>query len=248
MPIVSEQYELVIGVDTHAANHALSVVAAATGAAVDAASFPASAAGLDRARTWITRRAGEHATLVVIEGIGSYGAGLAERLLAAGLPVVEPSAMAAADRRGTGKTDELDAVRIARSVLSVDIDRLRQPRADGPRVAMRVLVIAREQMTSERTRTVNALTALVRTVELGIDARKPLTGKQIEVMAAWRTRPADDAATRTCRAEAVRLATRIRALDIELRDNRKALDTLVETTAPDLTATPASGPSSPPPS
>jgi transposase len=241
MSIVSEQYELVIGVDTHAANHALSVVTAATGAAVEEASFPASAAGLDRARTWITRRAGERATLVVIEGIGSYGAGLAERLLAAGLPVVEPSAMAAADRRGTGKTDKLDAVRIARSVLSVDVSRLRQPRADGPRVAMRVLVIAREQMTSERTRSVNALTALVRTVELGIDARKPLTGKQIEVMAAWRTRPSDDATTRICRAEAVRLATRIRALDIELRDNRKALDTLVETTAPDLTATPGVG-------
>jgi transposase len=241
MSIVSEQYELVIGVDTHAANHALSVVTAATGAAVEGASFPASAAGLDRARTWITRRAGERATLVVIEGIGSYGAGLAERLLEAGLPVVEPSAMAAADRRGIGKTDELDAVRIAKSVLSVDVSRLRRPRADGPRVAMRVLVIAREQMTSERTRTINALTALVRTVDLGIDARKPLTGKQIEAMAAWRTRPSDDVTARTCRVEAVRMATRIRALDIELRDNRKALDALIETTAPELTATPGVG-------
>jgi transposase len=237
MPIVSEQYEIVIGVDTHAANHALSVVTAATGAAIDRASFPASTAELDRAATWIRRRAGERATLVVVEGIGAYGAGLAERLLEAGMTVVEPSAMAAADRRGTGKTDELDAVRIARSVLSVDVDRLRRPRADGPRVAMRVLVIAREQMTAERTRTVNTLTALVRTVELGIDARKPLTGKQIEVVAAWRTRRCDDVTTRTCRAEAVRLATRIRALDVELRDNRKALEKLVETTAPELTAT-----------
>jgi hypothetical protein len=37
------------------------------------------------------------------------------------------------------------------------------------------------------------------------------------------------------------MATRIRALDIELRDNRNGLDSLVETTAPELTATP-SGP------
>lgn len=241
MPIVSERYELVIGVDTHAATHALSVVTATTGAAVDQARFPASAAGLDRARTWIMRRAGECATLVVIEGIGAYGAGLAERLLAAGMTVVEPSAMAAADRRGTGKTDELDAERIARSVLSVEVDRLRRPRADGPRVAMRVLVIAREQMTTERTRTVNTLTALVRTVELGVDARKPLTGRQITAIAAWRTRLSDDITTRTCRAEAVRLATRIRTLDIELRDNRKALETLVEATAPELTAAPGVG-------
>jgi transposase len=177
MPIVSEQYELVIGVDTHTANHPLSVLTAATGAALDQASFPASTAGLDRTRAWVARRAGERATLVVIEGIGSCGAGLAERLLDAGLPVVEPSSMAAADRRGIGKTDELDAVRIARSVLSVDVVRLRRPRADGPRVAMRVLVIAQEQMTSERTRAITALTALVRTVEVGIDARKPLTSK-----------------------------------------------------------------------
>ncbi|MFI6169407.1 IS110 family transposase [Nocardia sp. NPDC051052] len=223
------------------AQHALSVVATATGAALDQASFPASTAGLDRARTWITRRAGERATLVVIEGIGSYGAGLAERLLAAGVAVVEPSAMAAADQRGTGKTDALDAVRIARSVVSVDVGRLRRPRADGPRVAMRVLVIAREQMTSERTRAVTALTALVRTVELGIDARKPLTGKQIEAIAAWRTRSSDDVTARTCRAEAVRMATRIRVLDAELRDNRKALDALVEATVPTLIAVPGVG-------
>lgn len=236
MPIVADHYELVVGIDTHAANHALSVVATATGATVNQASFPTNPAGLDRARTWITNRAGERTVLVVVEGIGSYGAGLAQRLIAAGLPVVEPSAMAAADRRGTGKTDALDAVRIARSVLPVDVERLRRPRADGSRVAMRVLTIGREQITGERTRTVNALTALVRTVELGIEARKPLSSRQIQSIAAWRTRSSDDVTAATCRAEAVRMATRIRALDTELRNNRKALDALVSAAAPELTA------------
>ncbi|WP_157183158.1 hypothetical protein [Sciscionella marina] len=42
MPIVSEQYELIIGVEAHAADHALWVVTAATGAVIDQASFPAS--------------------------------------------------------------------------------------------------------------------------------------------------------------------------------------------------------------
>ncbi|WP_156666008.1 hypothetical protein [Rhodococcus qingshengii] len=46
--------------------------------------------------------------------------------------------MGSADRRGLGKTDDLDAVRIARSGLSVDVDQLRRPRADGSRVAMRL--------------------------------------------------------------------------------------------------------------
>lgn len=178
-------------------------------------------------------RAGQQAALVVIEGIGSYGAGLSDRVLAAGLPVAEPSVMGSADRRGVGKTDDLDAARIARSVLSVDIDRLRRPRADGSRVAMRVLVVAREQMTCERTRAVNALTALVRTVELGVDARKSLAYSQIKEIATWRSR-SEDATTATCRAEAVRLAKRIRALDSELIDNRKSLDELVKTNAPEL--------------
>ncbi|MBW0288486.1 transposase, partial [Rhodococcus sp. MH15] len=161
--------------------------------------------------------------------------GLSDRVLAAGFPVAEPSVMGSADRRGVGKTDDLDAARIARSVLSVDIDRLRRPRADGSRVAMRVLVVAREQMTCERTRTINALTALVRTVELGVDARKSLTYSQLKEIATWRAR-SEDATTATCRAEAVRLAKRIRALDAELVDNRKSLDALVKTNAPELTA------------
>ena len=72
-----------------------------------------------------------------------------------------------------GKSDEIDAVRIARAVLGLAITELRTPRAlstDRSRVAMRVLVVAREQMSGERTRAVNALNALVRTIDLGIDA------------------------------------------------------------------------------
>ena len=37
MSIVAEQYEFVIGVDTHAATHTLSVITAATGAVIDQA-------------------------------------------------------------------------------------------------------------------------------------------------------------------------------------------------------------------
>ncbi|MDV6271751.1 hypothetical protein R3Q16_34765 [Rhodococcus globerulus] len=50
--------------------------------------------------------------------------------------MAEPSVMGSADRRGVGKTDDLDAARIARSVLYVDVDRLRRPRADGSWVAI----------------------------------------------------------------------------------------------------------------
>jgi len=47
--IVSEQYQFVIGVDTHAATHTFALVAGATRAVLDHAVFPTSAAGLSRA-------------------------------------------------------------------------------------------------------------------------------------------------------------------------------------------------------
>jgi|SRR5271169_660535 len=166
----------------------VALISATTGAVVDQSVFPTTPSGLDRALTWITRMVGNDSVLVVIEGIGSYGAGLAERIGDAGLLVAEPAAMPAGQRRGVGKTDALDAVRIARSVLGVDSSRLRWPRATGPRVVLRVLVVAREQMVAEHTRAINALTALLRTIDLGIDTRKPLSRSQIKVIARWRPR------------------------------------------------------------
>ncbi|CAN5143121.1 hypothetical protein BH09ACT8_BH09ACT8_08490 [soil metagenome] len=94
----------VIGIDTHS----LAPVTATTGAVVDQAVFPNTPSGLHRALTWITGRIGGQPAQVVIEGGGSYGAGLADRVAAGGLLVAEPSAMQAAERRGVGKTDALD--------------------------------------------------------------------------------------------------------------------------------------------
>jgi len=46
-------------------------------------------------------------------------------------------------------------------------------------------------VTKERTRTINTLIALVRTVDLGVDARRALTARQIATIAAWRDRDRD---------------------------------------------------------
>ena len=189
MPIVAEKYQFVIGVDTHAASHSFAVIAPATTAVGQEAQFPATAAGLSRAVAWAGRHAGSpDAALVVVEGIGSYGAGVARAFTAAGYRVVEGGAQSVGDRRGTGKSDALDAVRIARSVIGTDTAQLREPRAEGIRNALRILIISREMMTRERTATVNALTALVRTTDLGLDARKALTIRQLRVIAACRFR------------------------------------------------------------
>ncbi|MDA8267985.1 MAG: hypothetical protein M0013_06375 [Actinomycetota bacterium] len=93
--IVSDEYEFVIGVDTHAARHSFAVVAAATGAVLDHALFPTSPAGLSRGQSWIDRWTAGATTLVVVEGMGSFGAILTERLVAARRTVVEAARMPA---------------------------------------------------------------------------------------------------------------------------------------------------------
>lgn len=66
----------------------------------------------------------------------------------------------------------------------------------------------RAALARERTAAVNALTALLRVVELGMDARKPLTGTKINTIAAWRERD-EEFGVQTCRREAIRLAKEI---------------------------------------
>lgn len=135
--------------------------------------------------------------------------------------------MDARAHRGTGKSDPLDARRIAAAVLSLEPAQLRRPRSDdGVRAALRILVTAREHMTTERTATINALIPILRVVDLGIDARKPLTAKQVSEVARWRAR-AEDLAMATARAEAVRLAKRVADLDEELTANHTRMTDLI---------------------
>src|SRR5699024_350237 len=128
----------------------------------------------------------------------------------------------------TGKSDPLDAKAIAAAGLALETTQLRRPRRDdGLRAALRILVTAREQMTTERTANVNALTALLRATSLGLDARKPLTAAQIHQVARWRARN-EDLAAATAREEATRLAGRITALDKALRTNQERMTELIQ--------------------
>ncbi|UOE45136.1 IS110 family transposase [Agromyces larvae] len=228
MTIVANAYAYVIGVDTHGRTHTLALLDSGTGVKQAISTFPTSAAGLSRALAWVARRTGGLAdVLVVIEGIGSYGATLARRCTASGYRVVEPFPTSRNERRGRGKSDEVDAELIARSVLATDADQLREPRHDaGVRGALRVLVVARDQINAERTKEINTLTALLRTIDLGIDARTPLGRAQLTQIASWRSRH-EDIATATARREAVRLAKRIAVCDDELTTNRDELTVLV---------------------
>jgi transposase len=122
----------------------------------------------------------------------------------------------------------LDAHRIAAAVLPLEEQQLRRPRLnEGVRAALRILVCVRESMTTDRTRAVNALTALLRVNDLGLDARKSLTGTQIADLSRWRAREEPLALT-VARSEAVRLAKHISGLDADIKSNRDRIAELVE--------------------
>lgn len=228
MTIVAHSRPFVVGVDTHAKTHVYAIVTA-TGQLLQTRDFPATGAGINRAIAWVARHTGaDLGTLWVIEGAASYGALLAGAAGAAGYQVAEAARMDPRSRHGIGKSDPLDAHRIAAAVLPLDEQQLRRPRLnDGVRAALRVLVTARESMTTERTRAVNALTALLRISDLGLDARKPLTGAQIAEVSRWRSRD-EPVALAAARSEAVRLAQRVTGLDTDLKTNTARITELVQ--------------------
>ncbi|MFJ9752977.1 IS110 family RNA-guided transposase [Streptomyces chartreusis] len=226
--IVAHTHSFVIGVDTHARTHTYAVLAA-NGEHLDTETFPNTHAGRARAISWVGRRTGgDLGALWVIEGIGSYGAQIARQSALAGYQVTEAARMGRGGRRGVGKSDPIDAQRIAAAVLPLPEEQLRNPRMDeGIRAAAQILLTARDGLTGERTRAVNALTALVRTSDLGIDARRSLGAKKVGEIARWRPRE-EDLAIATARTEAVRLAKRILVLDAEITDNMNQIGELVD--------------------
>lgn len=229
MSIIAHTCPFIIGVDAHARSHALAILACPTGEILDEGRFPTTAAGLQRAIAWASRRTGgDLDTLWVVEGVGTYGARLAHAAADAGYAVVEAPRMNARANRGVGKSDPLDARRIAQAVLPLTDVQLRRPRRDdGARAALRVLIASRDHITNERTAAINALIAILRVVDLGIDARGTLSAGQISAIAAWRSRT-EELSLSVARAEAVRLARRVRSADQELSDLTRRMRTLLE--------------------
>lgn len=228
MTVVAQSRPFVIGVDTHAKTHTYAVVETASGQLLGYQQFPTTPPGIARAITWAARLTrGEADTLWSVEGVATYGARVARAAAESGYEVVEAPRISARTRHGVGKSDPLDAHAIATAVLPVEEDRLRRPRADdGTRQALRVLVAARDQMTTEKTVNINALTALLRANDLGVDARKPLTAAQIGQMSRWQKR-SEPLAIATARGEAVRLARRIADLQNALTENHARMTELI---------------------
>ena len=137
--MVADEVGFVVGVDPHRDQHAVAVVDAHTGVVVVETTVSANTAGYEQLFA-VAKQHAPAGRVFAVEGTGSYGAGLTRFLLAQGERVYEVGRLRR-ERRSGGKTDALDAVRAARSVLT---DRPALPRAGGQREALRVLMAARE--------------------------------------------------------------------------------------------------------
>src|SRR6266567_2760957 len=189
LPIVEEARSVTGGVDTHAGTH----VAAAldpVGGLLGVREFPATAAGYSRLLGWL----GGFGTvcLVGIEGTGSYGAGLARHITAAGIRVAGVDRADRQDRRRQGKSDPLDAVSAARAAQSGRARGAPKGR-DGAVEAIRALVVAKRSAAGERTQTTSQARSLIVTGPDDLRARfsRHTVAALVAELAALRPRPGD---------------------------------------------------------
>jgi transposase len=222
------------GVDTHLD---LNVAAAldAIGGLLAVAEFPATSVGHRRLLGWLAGFG--PVTRVGVEGTGSYGAGLARYLRAAGVEVAEVDRPNRQARRRAGKSDPLDAIEAARAALSGRACGAAKTR-DGNVEAIRALVVAKRSARSTKITTLNQIRHLSFTAPEELRRRlKDVSRRQLAARAAA-LRPsqrdgADPVMTATKTALRI-LGRRVLALNEEKARIDALLTTLVTQTAPDL--------------
>jgi transposase len=189
MTIVEDRRAVTGGVDTHAGVH----VAAASdpiGGLLGVREFPATASGYAGLLGWLAGFG--TVALVGIEGTGSYGAGLARHMAAAGVRVVEVDRSDRQDRRRQGKSDPLDAVSAARAAQSGRAAGAPKGR-DGAVEAIRALMVAKRSARNERTQAINQARSLIVTGPDELRARfaRHTPAQLVAGLAAMRPRPGD---------------------------------------------------------
>jgi len=237
MTMLADVVDAVIGIDMHRDSHEVEIADNA-GRPVAVLRIGNHSAGFARLLAAIAEVAPGPRVAVCIEGSRSYGIGLARALAAAGLLVLECEQPRRKQRRGTGKSDPIDAHLAVLAALRLDTSRLPVPRSDGDREALRILLVARHEITGACTAQAGRLRALL----LGGDdtgrraARTTLSGKALTALAG-RELPADAGREHAVRqAEISRLALALRQGRRQLKDNRAQLLAIVEDIAPGLTS------------
>lgn len=238
--MLADQLDFVVGVDPHRDSHALAVVQVISGAVVFEASFAASSQGYAQALQLVDAHAPGRRVFAV-EGSGSFGAGLTRFLGRRGERVLEVSRLRR-ERRSGGKTDALDAVRAARSVLGQV--RPATPRAGGERQALQVLVAAREGAVNAKCAGLAQLRdLLVTTPEPLRSELRPLTqAPLLRRLAATRPERRRDPELRGSTLALRSVARRVLQLQAEERELGRQIEALTRKLAPQLLDQPGVGP------
>jgi transposase len=192
--MLADQLDYIVGVDPHRDTHAIAIVDVLSGAVLSEATVLANSDGYAA----VLRLVEEHAPgrrAFAIEGTGSYGLGLARFLTGRSERVFEVGRLKR-ERRSGGKTDALDAIRAARSVLATEWPAT--PRAGGERQALQALVAAREgAVNAKRAGLCQLRDLLITTPEPLRSELRPLTrARLLQRLAATRPHSQRDAELR----------------------------------------------------
>jgi transposase len=227
-----EAVEVFAGVDTHSRTHHAALIDR-LGRQLADAEFPATAAGHRDLEAWL--RAAGTVAAVGVEGTGSYGAGLARHLTAAGLTVIEVDRPDRKVRRRLGKSDPIDAYAAAAAVASGRATGTPKT-GDGPVEAIRMLRVARTSAVKARTQAINQIKTLLVTAPETVRAAATGLGRAALIEHLARLRPGTDLADPAAAAKASlrTLARRWQHLDAEARELDTHIHTLVKQTAPAL--------------
>ena len=202
------------GVDTHRDVHVGAVVDTA-GRVLGSESFAAEAAGYQQMVAWMESKGS--LVRVGVEGTGSYGAGLARYLTAAGVEVVEVNRPNRQLRRQRGgKSDSVDAEAAARAAASGQATAV--PKSGvGPVECLPMLLVARRSATKARTQAANQIHSLVVTAPEQVKHQLKGLKLKARVRVCVRWRPGQAQTTVAYAKKALRyLARRYRSLDTEI--------------------------------
>jgi transposase len=150
---------IVIGADTHKRTHALAAVAAGTGRPCGARQINAEQDGHLAALRWA--RDLDEERVWALEDVRGVSRRLEQALITAGERVVRvaPHRMGASRRgeRQAGKSDEIDALAIARAVVKDGVECFPAAHLDEDAMEIRLLSDHRQDLVAERTRIQNRL-------------------------------------------------------------------------------------------
>ena len=238
--MLADQLDYVVGVDPHRDFHALAVVHVLSGAVVYETTVAANGGGYAQALRLVDAHASGRRAFA-IEGSGSFGAGLTRFLSDRGERVLEVGRLRR-ERRSGGKSDALDAVRAARSVLAQE--RPATPRAGGERQALQALVAAREGAVNAKCAGLGQLRdLLITTPEPLRNELRPLTGARLlQRLAATRPDTRRDPELRASLLALRSIARRVLQLTAEERELAREIETIVRKLAPQLLDQPGVGP------